>query len=110
MSYLLDFNDSPVTGITINLSGEDITDRCAIDVLTGKVYIPLPLIEGSVLTIHSERTRDMFIEHFEDMLKQVQKQIDLQQDWKPSLKRLQHKPKKTPSKLILALTKNVKTP
>ena len=89
MSYSLDFNDGPVTGITINLSGEDITDRCAIDVMTGK----------NIYTFANK--------HFEDMLKQVQKQIDLQQDWKPSLKRLQHKPKKTPSKLILILIKNV---
>ena len=110
MSYSLDFNDSPVTGITINLSGEDITDRCAIDIMTGKIYIPAPMADASILAIHSERTRDMFNKHFEDMIKQVQKQIELQQDWKPSLKRLQHKPKKTPSKLILALTKNVKTP
>ena len=109
MSYSLDFNNVPVKGITINLSGEDITDRCAIDVLTGKIYIPSPLTDASILTIHSEGTRNMFDKHFKDMLKQVQKQIDLQQDWKPSLKRLQHKPKKTPSKLILALTKNVKT-
>ena len=109
MSYSLDFNNTPVTGITINLNGEDITDRCAIDALTGKIYIPAPLADASILAIHSERTRDMFNKHFEDIMKQVQKQIDLQQDWKPSLKRLQHKAKKTPSKLILALTKNVKT-
>ena len=109
MSYSLDFNNAPVTGITINLDGKDITDRCAIDVLTGKIYIPAPLADASILAIHNERTRDMFNKHFEDMLKQVQKQIDLQQDWKPSLKRLQHKPEKKPSKLILALAKNVKT-
>ena len=109
MSDLMRYGVFHASDINVISNGQDITDKCDIDIVTGTIYTPGPLLDASVLTKYITRTRDIFGNSYEDMIKQVQKQIDLQQDWKPSLKRLQHKPKKTPSKLILALTKNVKT-
>jgi hypothetical protein len=98
-----------VSDVTIISHGQDITDRCSIDIMTGKIYIPATMTDVSILSKYITRTRDILSNPYEDIIKQVQKQIDLQQDWRPSLKRLKHKPKKKPSKLILALIKNVKT-
>ena len=109
MSGIIPYGIIHADDIEVNSNGEDIADRCTIDLMTGTICIPVPLMDANVLTSYIVRSRGIFRSPYEDMIKQVQKQIDLQQDWKPSLKRLQHKPKKTPSKLILALTKNVKT-